>query len=138
MEYVFNGLRNNRNMICLSRCCKLKEKHRIIASFLVLIKGVCDLFCGWPFGKKCRTYSNREYYRRYYFVMKNGYCDHISILEGHVAFLRNMILIVLSYGLVFAFNDKEYFDYYVCSCGWWLIILAFLMFIVMVFKQQKI
>lgn len=156
MEYVFNGLRNNRNMICLSRSHKLKAKDKMGASLLILKMGICEMFCGWACGKKCRTYSTHEYYRRYYFVMKNKYCDNISILEGHVAFLRNTFLVILFYGVFLMCTANDLFiTICTCSCcsttaplfltprilmclGFITIAVSLFMLVLIIFKQQKI
>lgn len=135
MEVAFNGLRNNRKMIRLLKSKKLREMCRIKASFLTLKRGFFEVSRGLKFWKKWHDYANCEYYRCYYFAMKNGYSNHISILEGQVAFLRNMIFVVLFYGVFFFCTAN---DSYILCTGLFMIAVSLFMPVLMIFKQQKI
>jgi hypothetical protein len=50
-------------------------------------------------GKAVRSiaYGKYEYYKAYYFVMKNGCLGNIPILETQVAFIRNLLPVIALY-----------------------------------------
>lgn len=81
----------------------------------------------------------QKYYSAYYFVAKNKYNDDISIMEGQIAFLQNMVFPLV----LFCFAPKDFLEELIPGISGvlllLLLIISILAIIIVVFcRQMKI
>ena len=151
MDIVFKGFRNNireiykayivnpinegndrkiRNQCPLNFCeCRLSIC-KILCNYIHIVK---DKIRGWfSCGPDKNNINMRiKYLDAYYYVMKNTYNSDIGIIEGQVAFIRNLILITPLY--TYSFKN--------ILCMHWAcfsIIPMTVLFLTMVSRQRKI
>ena len=98
MEVSFRFFRNNEYMINQAFDEMFNGKS-IKCRFLFILKlSIRSLKSKSKTNNK--AVSLDEYYKCYYFVMKNTYTNAIPVLEGQVALLRNIILVIPLWGFV--------------------------------------
>lgn len=91
-----------------------------------------------------KNYPNIKelYISAYYKVIKTPISRVIMILETQVAFIRNIILITLSYGIYILESNRFIAGLFKCHSknviGWSLIIVSILLFFIMLYRQNKI
>lgn len=89
-----------------------------------------------------KSYEDRNkiltgYYKAYYFVAANQINSSISIMECQVAFVRNLILLILLMGVWSKVNViRICFD--VDICLWVYILVSLCLFVVMFTRQNKV
>lgn len=131
MDFLFRFVRNDIGMIRHA----FIEKNGMecgIKRFLYILK-VSVLLLSKIFRCSKRSVIDglylRAYYESYYYVMKNTYTNAIPVLEGQVAMLRNVVLIVFIF-------DIFIFDSFSISCI--LFISSLLIYVVMIYRQYRI
>lgn len=106
-----------------------------IAFFIIMIIGEsCD------YDEKCKDDYHKEYFSKYYYVMKCRYNDDITIMEGQVAFIQNMLFPITLFLLVppQLICDKLYAGVCFFKCEYWYFaLLMFVALIYTVFLRQK-
>lgn len=160
MDTLFSGFRNDTYSI---QEAKDKQENkgengdfptRLCRNVVDTVRMFCRIVVDWALPKCCSEKMLiqdigllKKYYKVYYSVATCSIGDVIIILETQVAFIRNMLLVVLGYALFFILCSEkagnvatilsipnEHMEVW----GWGLLTLCFFMFFVMISRQQKI
>lgn len=113
MEVVFGFFRNNEYMINQA----FKEMANGKSEKCILKLSVRALFS--KLTTNDRAIILDKYYKCYYFVMKNTYTNTISVLEGQVALLRNIIFVIPLWCFLCVVRYIKTFvlSAFFCNCG---------------------
>lgn len=160
MDTLFSGFRNDTYSIQKAKD-KLEDKEEngdfptcLCRNAVDAVRMFCRIVVDWVLPKCCSekmlVRDNallKKYYKVYYSVATCSIGDVIIILETQVAFIRNMLLVVLGYALFFILCSEKADNLaailpipnkYIGSWGWGLLTLYFFLFFVMISRQQKI
>lgn len=143
MDICLLGLITLSMLGCLLSHVKNEQVICLIISITFLIIFICGIV---ELKKKQENdtfqHIRKQYYDKYYYVMKNRYNDDIPIMEGQVAFLQNMLyplalfLFVSPQILLEKLTTEEGCCFYK-NIWWWFIALLFLLLIGTIFYRQK-
>jgi len=117
MEWIFEKIKWKNNILHITYRYHKSKKMETDSLFIYMLfycPRILSLFCEYRCRyNECRNYQQltslsfkdksdilKLYYHYYYFVLQNRYSDVIPILEGQVAFLRNIIGIIFILGLI--------------------------------------
>jgi len=117
MEWIFEKIKWKNNILHITYRYYKSKKMVTCSLFKYMLFNcprILSLFCKYRCRYNvCRNYQQltsssfqdkndilKLYYHYYYFVLQNRYSDVIPILEGQVAFLRNIIGIIFILGLI--------------------------------------
>lgn len=133
MDWGFCKFRNNEFAIMYAKlygekCFSFRKTQDTFKKVQTSLKNIPDI--------------KKRYYKAYYHIAKNSVGNVIIILETQVAFIRNMLFIVLGYGILLLFKNVIMFGMFNVSpslfVGFSLIIAFLLLVIVMLARQNKI
>jgi hypothetical protein len=83
-------------------------------------------------------YNRHEYYKAYYALMKNNMLNSIPTLEAQVAFIRNVIPIILLYIIALCCCCNNPFGFNPCCLAIVLLLVDIIMVVLLVEIQNKI
>ena len=127
-------------------CLLLHIKNEQTICLIISITFLTVFICGITEPNKKQEndtsqHIRKQYYDKYYYVMKNRYNDDIPIMEGQVAFLQNMLYpLALFLFVTLQILLKELISEEGCCFYkniWWFIALLFLLLIGAIFYRQN-